>query len=203
MSAESIPTDEPSEGRGVAWLSRLGPFGLLVATGITGLVLAVGVAGGAIGPPSHTLPPPSVGQALTVIVFMLYGLGAVAVAVSGSRPFDHGLGRAGLGLLGFGLLGLAASSISLVAGAALVSPGVPLVTLLFGAGAALLGIVATAASLARRPGWSRVVGVVLLGGTLLVFSPLDPPSPLYLLPAAGLFGLGLLVLRASGVREIR
>jgi hypothetical protein len=131
---------------------------------------------------------------------LLLGTGAGAVAIAAPLALDLKLTRVGLGLVSIGLLsvGLGRTVVVIPAGSNELS-SLPYLFLVFGGGlVSMAGWLACGVSLLRSPGWSRVVGLVMLGSAVGLFIP--APGPAFL--AVGSAGIGLLSLGLRPTRSL-
>jgi hypothetical protein len=193
--------------RSVGMLGRIGALLLLAGVALTVAVVAIALAGSPVGLAQRNAPPLTIGEEITLLAIVAFGLGTGTISIAGSAPVRARATRIGLGLAGLGLLSLAVSS-ALPSYFGVYAESYPLLFVLLGFVLVAVGVPVTGVSLARSPGWLRVSGATLLAGLVapfvvaLALQAIGQPGPLgevlLLLVPVGLGILGVVVWRRSG-----
>jgi hypothetical protein len=173
-------------------LARIGGALLILGGVFTALAFAIVLAGGAVG-----LGGSEVNGWLVSATLVSIGLGAAALAIAGRAPVDQLGTRIGLGLVGVGPLCLALSPLAVPPETDPLESGWWVGLAAGGALVTVVGLLVTGASLVRRAGAPRMVGLVLI-----VSAPawILPPIGV-VMTIIGVVCVGLLGLRVVPVQE--
>jgi hypothetical protein len=185
-------------------LSVMGGWLLLAATAV------IAATGGSVG-----IGGQAIGSLIFTAAVILVAIGTTAIAVGGPRPFQSRVVRLSLGVLAVGLMSATAGTLIAAASAGDPLENGPVLILLLGGGLVVgVGTLATVLSLLRRPGPTRTLALMFLGGLLaawvagILVNTLAVVGPLHVLAqvlaigggagvAAAGAGIGVLAFRGT------